>query len=734
LRAPLLSIALQRYQCRPDLAERWVDQLIVEPPEVPNFRARNGIRQIRLEWDAPKGPCDRVKVYRGGTFVGDSSAGSVNDTKAPPGPVEYTARAARGGAEGKPSSDVAVCLDEVRNFTFQIKDPKVEITWDLPFPGARVCVFRRTGAPPEIRAGGSGPEPAGADTKLVTEGKSPWIEAAWKQGVVCYQAVVHDGLGLCTPGKSLRVEIVPPPPPPPPPEPPGPAKAEFATVEGRETVRVTWVSSRTPGCQYVVVRRLGTAAPAGVRDGDASMAIAGTSWTDTLAVAPKSGKRYVYGVFASRSGVVSLAPSLAAPVAILSEVASVQIVGTDARAQLRWQPPHGVAEVRVRRGTAPPQGPQAGHPVVVRNNCEAEDDGLAEGQAYYYALFCGFVMPEDHVLAWSHGMIVKHVPSAPPEPARDFKVFPDGAAIRCTWSAPARGSVEVRRSGASLVEGSPRAASGAELDALLARCDGAALRYNGNQADDVRPNEASTFYTPFIRSGSIAVVGPSVECFVCASVFDLEVREASDKAIVLSWKFPEGTQVADVLWRRDTWPAGPEDPMALKASVTQDEYNAKGGLCEITAGIGVGRVYLCVLARHYSPLGRLVHASASDPAARVEVECAAPLELSYEIRPGLLSRTKRKLKLIVQNPRAEFAGVELLAGTEHPVARETGEVVLRVSPAWAPGRRFEEISAFDLADLRSKGWKHCYLRLFPVDPGQDGWCNIRHPEPRAIDL
>jgi tetratricopeptide (TPR) repeat protein len=174
--------------------------------------------------------------------------------------------------------------------------------------------------------------------------------------------------------------------------PPDPPTAMDAQVLG-DRIRLTWKPPPPDGSgplSFVVVRkRNGVLEHPG--DGTRIAEVAAPEFDD-LTVPP--GETVGYAVLSKRGAAESIAAISLGPFVFLADVKDVRVAAREDEVALTWQPPPGVAEVRVvrKRGVAP-SGHRDGERLAAAID-HVLDRGLDAGQIYHYAIYAVYKMPD----------------------------------------------------------------------------------------------------------------------------------------------------------------------------------------------------------------------------------------------------------------------------------------------------------------------------------------------------
>jgi hypothetical protein len=610
----------------------------------------------------------------------------------------------------------AVALAEVLEPVAKLLNGFVQLAWKSPFKNASVRIFRRLNQAPSIKRGGGGPEPADSNTQQVwsgsgTEFSEPGIEGA----TVYYLITVDDKRGNYTPGASLFISVPKPPPAP------RNATIRYRFDSGRDVVELDWQPDN-PSSRYfyIVVRREGTIAPKSPADGLASPATRNLNWEDNLGgLVP--GKCYSYAVFSLDDKTYSRTGCAAAPVRILSEVTQCSFHAGGASLELVWQPPSNVSQVRVRRLPLP------GIELPVSGKAKATDKSVCPGITYRYIIDCFYGNEGGRELR-SPGIEVTAEAGGPPDPVKDFRVFGKASQIHCSWAKPARGGIRAwkARKAPSIAE----AASFITLqrDRMLNDCEARPLQPGHDAAVDTSPDDEHPYYFALAEHGSHCVMGPVRRAGVCPPVSGLEVLETDSNRVILTWIWPEAIKTAAILYRPDTWPTGPEDPLAAKRIVNEVEFSRQGSRIELSVP-GMKTAYFVVVPCRHSDSDELVYGSTDEPACRAgPLSLGPPPVLSYTISHHWMR--KPTVEIEMHNGWTDFSGMVLVASSTPPDSIMDGVRVLEPTLP-AAGRVSETIP---LAILKQYGWPKCHLRLFLRDNSQNAFVEIVHPKMNTIKL
>jgi hypothetical protein len=727
LLASLKDLGMDQCRLREDLAGRFVERFvneqgwkpdgpIVTPSRVDNFTAKSELGKITLSWVFPATNCDLVELYRDADKkkpVYSGKDGAFADDDAAPGFHTYRIHAVYQGVPGPESLAKAWRLAEVRGPQGSWKAGKVNLSWSLPCQDVLVHVFRRDGARPAFRVTAQGIEPAEPQTRPVPlNANTSLAEVAPGEGITWHYLVVLEfGSGLFTEGVDIPVHVPRPPPPVP------SVTAVYTPAHDKDAVEVKWVAVSGSGpMEYVVVRRLGSAAPAELIEKEVVKKTAATSCLDDTVVA---GRRYTYAVFTRSGELHSRQGTAAPPVDILADVIGLEPKAGDHTVELEWKTPPNARDVIVRRGLVPPTGPTDGKEIKADLALgRAKDADLQNGKTYHYVVYCVYC-PDAQTKKLSKGARAQATPGEMPQLAEEFKAVPQGREIICTWRPPAQGAPLVIRSAKphALPKGSRL--STRELNQLMSELSGGTILVDasGDQAVDRSPELAKPCYSLFTVAGQHAVVCGTCECAAVQDVTGLSLAEATSEGVLLSWNWPPQCEVVRVGHRADDWPESHDDPKAAWEIVTHEKYRQAGDKHLLRVNSPQGRLFCRVYAQVYGGARRFF-SPGKEPTCQKEIQWLPAMSLSYKLAVGrdLLRRRVLALDWSVQNPSPGFTGFALVANRDHvPASLGDGTAVFEAkSQAHArPGKHHEDIP---WAKVAGKVGEFFYCKLFLLKP------------------
>jgi hypothetical protein len=699
-------------------------EVLIRPSGVENFTAVGGLQKISLSWSLPSGNCDEIELAREGEVLYQGRASSFIDTSVPPG-TWYTYRVYswyQGVKSTTCATARAVCVGEVREATATWQDGRVCLSWESPGTDVSVLIFRRTGGTPSVRRGPHGPEAADTATTRVHRGAgTSWSDTEVTEGATYhYRIVAEFGHGLFSEGVVVQATVPQAPPSV------SALTASYKPNVDADVVVVEWQS--IPGgvpVEYVVVRREGDASPGQVEEGTHIHTTRQTRCLDEQIVA---GRRYTYAIFTRVGSLYSRTGTAAPPVDVLAEVTQLQAQTGDATVELQWNTPANVSRVVVRRSLNPPRDHTDGVLVSLTGAGHAKDEGLHNDRCYHYLVCCAY-RPDGTAEVCSPGVRIEAVPVRLPEPVEDFGVRAQGQEALCTWSPLVHGQVVVIRSAA--LHGLPvgHRLRTHELDNLEKQLQGERLVTTENgRAVDAHPDINRPHYSAFTVTGPHAVAGGTGSCVICPDVANLTLSATQD-GIILRWTWPLHCTAVRVARRADTWPEGPNDPLATVVPCTHGEYAAAGEKFSNTIHEDRARFHYVVYAQVSGTAG-LFFAPGTGPDCRGIIEWGPPMTLRYRMSsPGKGTHRGKDILLTwsVEQPLPHFSEFVLVASqTGIPSSPEDGIELFcwTLEQGQADGSHEDWVS---LAPIQQRRWARFFCKVTVRDPAQRPTTLIIHP-------
>ena len=475
--------------------------------------------------------------------------------------------------------------------------------------------------------------------------------------------------------------LVPPPP------------AEVTATPGQGRILLAWgPGPARPGeVTYRVVRQTG--APA--LTWSAGVLVAQTGEVNAIDVAPPTGERLHYAVFASRGRDLWSAGAAAAEVILLPEVADLRLEALPSAVLGSWRVAPGTSEVMVTRaeGEPPAAGREQHLPATLAG---FTDTSVQPGRRYFYRVCAVYLSAAGERLA-SPGVLGDAIPEPDPAPVGELRAtVPPGPVPEAalSWAAPPASTVTIYQNAAP----SPWPAGTVLRPDELARLGRPVAGVPGSgEPGDSRATVAlasgRTWFTAVTCGVGRAVLGATAEASAMAAVRDLQARRYGT-GIQLSWDWPDGCHECQVGWRQ----AGSQARAAEPAICGDWEYRNRGGFL-VEAGPDPVTVWVRAILR--TPAG-LIESAAQE----AEVP-EADVIIWYRFQPPRRWRPGRRARLVLTASRACELPVLLVVRDEgrpgggEPVFRtpamslaQARTVYVRV-PGWRPGDRLARAPGAD---------------------------------------
>ncbi|WP_165250084.1 hypothetical protein [Paludisphaera soli] len=482
-----------------------------------------------------------------------------------------------------------------------------------------------------------------------------------------------------------------------PPDPP--SNLDARVVDGR--VRLAWSPPEPDGLappRFVVLRKPG-GLPAHPGDG-ARIAETSTAVFEDRGVEP--GATVSYAVLSKRGEAESLAAVAAGPLVFLPDVRMLRAHAHPGEIVLAWEPPAGVAEIRVLRGReGVPRDPRDGDRVPASRE-GAVDRDVAEGRVYHYAVFAIYRTPEGDRFP-SPGVLVSASADSPASPVGPPRLTVEATGrLRIEWDEPARGTVRLRRTAEPLAPAPGTETSEAQIEAQPG--DWIAATGPGRAEDFAPPGSASRFYTPVTSWNGDLIVGRAASLSRLADPTDLRAVRLDPPAgapgvtrVQLRWSWPRDARSARVAARRGEPPDGPADPAALRFDVPRETYDRGGSWILLAPALTDG-------ADTGGPLGNHWHirvyarddrdgTTTFSPGVEPTAETVAPgphpeVTVAYQLRRPWFPGRPWTLTVRTEPAGSEVPPLVLVANERAvPVSVEDGDVLARL-PAGRDGGHY----------------------------------------------
>ena len=499
--------------------------------------------------------------------------------------------------------------------------------------------------------------------------------------------------------------------------PPSPPK-NLRVTKGGNLVQLTWQGSSAKNIRYQVVRKAHTR-PVSAHDGIVLATVSDTVYDDQT---PEIGVPLFYAIYADRQSVVSaIGAALPHPVLMTQEVRYLTAESEDGQILLSWIPPENSCEIVVARSANNyPESVSSGHPLRPLDEKRAVDQGLKNGQTYYYTVFCRF---KSHTgkLVTTAGQQIKATPAEPPEPIAKLEITSkqDQQTHQLTirYPKPAKGDVVVLRSQKELT-----IHLGAKLPYSKLRHYGHVLTANNHMVKDQIKELGFYYYTPVVVFQETAYIGRSHKYTCVDDVTNLTIQNLGH-VLHLQWDWPNNCHEAIVTYSTTSWPAA-NSSQGSQVSLTRAEYDLKG-FFEIRDPPPEDH-YMIVFAVINQEEDKIIAPGTSD-GARKQIRLFSRITLTYEIRkPWFKKERQLYLEIIGEG---ELPALCLVSKQRTlPMRRHDGQVVIDI-----PTRPIEQKSVTIPID-GSMLSPQKFGKLFVKDDSLVDSVIIRHPSLEKLKL
>jgi hypothetical protein len=538
--------------------------------------------------------------------------------------------------------------------------------------------------------------------------------------------------------------------------PPDPPTVLDAQVLG-DRVRLSWAPPLPDGLgplTFVVVRKRGGALE---HPGDGTrIAEVSASEFDDMHVPP--GDTVGYAVMSKRNGVESVTAISLGPFVFLRDVSDVRVEFRHHEVELAWALPRGVTEVRViRKRGGPPKNARDGDRLPAALD-HALDRNLDPDEVYFYGIYAIYATSDGRLFP-SPGVVISARPQPPILPLGAPRLMREpGGRVRIDWLEPARGSVRILRTTGPCSRPPGTRLTTAETEAL----DGRWIEPPGSDRayDTESPAEGDgqCFYTPLVGWSGIWTVGHGVALSHVTDPSELRATRAGGglgyssggMRVTLRWRWPGEANAALVVARQGMPPLGPNDPLALAATVLRADYDRHDCWAltlPLTKPLGNGTGYangqsssLASIAvqtdsgpwhiRVYSAIdasGVLSVSPGIEPTAATVLPGPNPdVTVSYALKRPWLPGLPWSVTFRTEPPGTAVPPMVLVAQQRRvPLSVEDGKIIARF-PSGRDGDQFPVRSSLNLSKQS--------LRVFPdpnVEPDTLVPIRLRHPETGA---
>ena len=350
------------------------------------------------------------------------------------------------------------------------------------------------------------------------------------------------------------------------PQPPKDLTVRYSMSEKK--VALNWGKSASPGpVEYIVCRREGRL-PDSPSDGRQESESSGLLFSDN--VENEVGRVLFYAVYAIRKGVVSKTGLRSEAIPVIAEVSGARAESGEGRVVIDWQPPIRFKRVMVtRKDNSSPREMDDGVNIPCTSK-RMEDTDVTNGVHYYYRITVAYDGGGGRSIV-TEGVVCDATPDQFPRPVEKIEFKKVSRGIEISWDPPEIGQVVVFERRAPGADGYGTRIQVADLDRL-----GTAL-VGGRRSVERDDLETGIYYfTAVSIQSDWACVGQCREYAHIPDVSGVRAENLGEK-IRLTWNWPEGCELAKVVWKTGGPPRNHLEAGEDSELVSRGGYHKQGG-------------------------------------------------------------------------------------------------------------------------------------------------------------
>lgn len=438
---------------------------------------------------------------------------------------------------------------------------------------------------------------------------------------------------------------------------------------GTEIV-LTWNKSGSIGeISYIVVRKENTY-PNGPVDGVRIYSGKEQSCTDSRA--PQNAVLQ-YSVFTERIGVYSKAARLSEAIAIVKGVTNPKAIGGDQMITLSWRKDPAATEIRIYKSCSHerPQDDSQYENVPCTRLDGLAVKGLTNGVNYWFAISAGYTI--NGRTYFSEKTYLRAVPQKPAKPLQDFSVQSINEVFLAKWTQSEWDVILLH------ANQKPEYAIGTvyDLNDLTEKYEKIDTISQSSTEARFKLNFVGECYIiPGVINGSNVILNEASYISAVPGVKDISFDmnpAATEMYITFEW--PRSVDNALLIYRRDTYPTGIDDPLAQKVECSKDKYDINNGV--VISKSAKGTFYVEV----YTYVETSVHRVYSK-ACRILICNESKRDAYYTLKYNRFGIFNKKCTLTVKvetSGACVFPGFEIVSRVGNlPLSRSDGHTVCRV--------------------------------------------------------
>lgn len=489
--------------------------------------------------------------------------------------------------------------------------------------------------------------------------------------------------------------------------------------QGNEVVSLEWQPSRSGGVHYLVQRKAHTR-PVSVNDGTRLATLTSTRFDDA---SPQIGVPVYYAVYAERGGIYSTDAAVASvPILLVRPVSMVTAGVEDSTVHLAWDtPPNMQSAWVVRASDHYPATPIDGEPVRVLEPTYAVDQGLVNGETYYYTIYSTFLDHEGNSIA-GPGAYIAATPQEPPTFIRklDFEVVRKGAQheLVLAWQPPSKGEVVILRS----LQAPPYVETQILPESDLA-AHGELLVTKDQRLKTEVEAARIVYFTPIVLFEKMAYIGRTHDYASLEDASNLRAQNLGTE-LQLRWDWPPNCRKAIVTYSHSDYPSAKE---GIRTELTKAQYNLRGYYPIVNPA---RRDYFIVVFAVIDQNGQELIASGRT--ARCKISLSGSVSVHYEItrQRRLFGQGELALAVTVEGEGTLPEMVLVQKQGTLPVTKNDGVNIQQI----AAGTLDSGKHILPLNGVAAQGFARLFLKDDSFYESQGGHVRIIHPAQEKMRL
>lgn len=412
----------------------------------------------------------------------------------------------------------------------------------------------------------------------------------------------------------------------------------------------------------------------------------------------EAGKSYTYSILSKRGNAQSSSHKASGQGFFIADVDNLQAGSDSASITLTWKaPPRSKIEVW-KKENQPPSGRGDGVRMSGVKGNELIDTDVEKGKRYGYLVMIQY-QDQTGKIIFSPGKPITAA-AIVTEPIMDLVLEISGDAVNYRCSKPEDGDVYF------LVSEEPfdnlQAGEISLFQELTSCYGGRLLRVPGSCEGrlDV-PSSGRCSVLPVTKAGETAILGNARSVRKMFEVSEIDAALNDQGKILLTWKWPEGTDQAVVAFSQEAFPKEPKDPAAVHREVSLNAYNAFGGY--LIDQTGISSLYIKVFIMEELN-GEIVFSEGES----YYYTNSKPVSLSYKVEMKFFKK-KKNIRITSDHTAVPLPKLAVIRQNgRQPITITDGTEIMTIPEGTLPGDAVFDISAYSEPDS--------YIRVFLANP------------------